>query len=376
MRKHAEISIATTELGSEITMPKMKPENITWELKEHTRAKHLVLERYLKAWAPILGTWNERILYVDGFAGPGEYKCKTDGSPLIVLKLITGHSRPPKKMTFLFVEAQKDRCEYLKGKLHNSFPDLATTHPNYKVYCIKDDFEEQANGLLDKVKSIIPSFWFIDPFGYSDVSMQLLNRISQNDKAEMLFHFMSSHVKRFVEEKDRDEARTKLYGDNSWSDLKKNDEPRKFVDLFLQKLIQYTKFKYLLDFQLVTKEGHRYHLVFATKSSKGYAEMKGAMWKADPVGHFTFNAKHPKTNEDFLLDVTEIPNLQQILLQEFSGQTKKMEEVHDFVLFQTIFVPSSHLKQKTLTPLLKSKKIEVIGGSSKGFADDCQIRFL
>ena len=45
-----------------------------WELEPHTRAKHEILKRYLQAWVPILSLGRfPKVLYVDGFAGPGIY---------------------------------------------------------------------------------------------------------------------------------------------------------------------------------------------------------------------------------------------------------------------------------------------------------------
>lgn len=49
----------------------MGPKNTLWPLEPHTRGKHLVLKHYLDAWFPILGSWSGRILFIDGFAGPG-----------------------------------------------------------------------------------------------------------------------------------------------------------------------------------------------------------------------------------------------------------------------------------------------------------------
>jgi three-Cys-motif partner protein len=45
-----------------------------WPLEPHTRIKHEILRRYLEAWLPIVGKHNSRILYLDGFAGPGRYE--------------------------------------------------------------------------------------------------------------------------------------------------------------------------------------------------------------------------------------------------------------------------------------------------------------
>ena len=41
-----------------------------WERDEQTEGKHLILSRYLDRWFPILGRWNGRLLFIDGFAGP------------------------------------------------------------------------------------------------------------------------------------------------------------------------------------------------------------------------------------------------------------------------------------------------------------------
>jgi three-Cys-motif partner protein len=51
------------------------------QLEPHTRAKHEILKRYLQAWMVILsqGRFPE-ILYIDGFAGPGQYEGGEAGS--------------------------------------------------------------------------------------------------------------------------------------------------------------------------------------------------------------------------------------------------------------------------------------------------------
>jgi three-Cys-motif partner protein len=71
----------------------MEPKDTLWPLDPHTLGKHLVLKAYLDAWFPIMGRWNGRILFIDGFAGPGEYKNGERGSPLIALKSLMDHAR-------------------------------------------------------------------------------------------------------------------------------------------------------------------------------------------------------------------------------------------------------------------------------------------
>jgi three-Cys-motif partner protein len=78
-----------------------------WELLPHTQAKHEILRRYLEAWLPIMATWQGRIVFVDGFAGPGRYSGGEPGSPLIALHTLLEHEpferlRPGRKVVFIF----------------------------------------------------------------------------------------------------------------------------------------------------------------------------------------------------------------------------------------------------------------------------------
>ena len=61
----------------------MPPRSTLWALENHTRGKHLVLKNYLDAWLPIMRKHNGRVLFIDAFAGPGEYAEGEPGSPVI-----------------------------------------------------------------------------------------------------------------------------------------------------------------------------------------------------------------------------------------------------------------------------------------------------
>ncbi len=70
----------------------MPPKGTIWPLEPHTKSKHLVLKSYLDAWLPIKSKWNGRILFIDRFAGPGEYSGGEEGSPLIAINAFRNHS--------------------------------------------------------------------------------------------------------------------------------------------------------------------------------------------------------------------------------------------------------------------------------------------
>ena len=70
----------------------MPPESTLWDLDPHTIGKHLVLKNYMNAWLPIMSRWNGRVLFIDAFAGPGEYSKGELGSPIIALRALIEHS--------------------------------------------------------------------------------------------------------------------------------------------------------------------------------------------------------------------------------------------------------------------------------------------
>jgi three-Cys-motif partner protein len=89
-----------------------------WELDPHTAAKHMILRRYLQAWLPILSRRNERVLYLDGFAGPGIYSEGEPGSPIIALRTAIAFTpRITADLLFLFIEADRPRYESLQREV-------------------------------------------------------------------------------------------------------------------------------------------------------------------------------------------------------------------------------------------------------------------
>ena len=92
----------------------MPPRTTTWPLEQHTRGKHMVLKNYMGAWLPILTSWNGRVLFIDAFAGPGEYSGGEEGSPVIALRalMITAPwNQMQSEINYLFIEQGTNRSK-------------------------------------------------------------------------------------------------------------------------------------------------------------------------------------------------------------------------------------------------------------------------
>src|SRR4051812_16197754 len=94
----------------------MPPKETVWAIESHTIGKHRVLRSYLHAWLPIMGISNERILFIDGFAGPGVYEAGEEGSPVIALRALSEHTGKGlirAEVNYLFIEYDKARAKKL-----------------------------------------------------------------------------------------------------------------------------------------------------------------------------------------------------------------------------------------------------------------------
>ena len=214
-----------------------------WLAERHTVAKHRILEEYLKAWFPILTRYSRRIVYLDGFAGPGIYTNGEEGSPIIAIRTALEHSMRDKlnDISFLFIEKNKKHVEMLKKTLTERFPHLPK---NFQYWIKQSEFEETMKPILEQLevdgKNLAPTFAFLDPFGYSGFTMDLISKLLHYEKCEVMITFMSAYVARFLDSK-HENTMDKLYGTPDWRPArrKQGQERQKFLlDLYIVQLKQ------------------------------------------------------------------------------------------------------------------------------------------
>jgi three-Cys-motif partner protein len=267
-----------------------------WPLEPHTLGKHLVLRNYLNAWFPVLGTWNGRILYIDGFAGPGEYEGGEPGSPMIALESFAGHVARKKitaEVVFDFVEKNRDRASHLEDLVKRKYPALP---PNCVVKVWAGQFDEAMTGLLDEIDrqnaELAPAFVMIDPFGVSDTPMDVVRRILLNSRSEVYICFMYEAINRFKATPEFEGHLDRLFGCKTWREglnIQDSDKRKTYLyDLYAEQLRR-SGAKYVVRFELY--EGNRliYAVFFGTQHWKGADKLKQAIWKIAPFGDFAFH---------------------------------------------------------------------------------------
>jgi len=278
-----------------------------------------------------MSRYNGRILYIDGFAGPGEYSKGEQGSPVIAINTAKEHKlKLNAEILFWFIEAREDRCNHLKEILRNmDLPD----NMKYEVEC--SDFDESLTSLFDDLdeqkKRIAPTFAFIDPFGYSDTPFSIIKRIMENKKCEVLITFMSGFLNRFKSDPHKEEALDLLFDTREWRgivfDSDSDEKSEKKIVRFYQNRLESCA-EYVRTFEMINKSNQPiYHLIFGTNSIKGLKEMKRAMWKVDETGMFSFSDRTDPRQTTLKFGGRETDHRQFILTRRF--QMLALQISHD-----------------------------------------------
>lgn len=321
-----------------------------WEIQPHTEAKHAILKHYLGAWFPILANGKEkRIVFVDGFAGPGIYKKGEPGSPIVALDTARTHKlKLNAELFFWFIEAREDRYESLVrelGPLKQSLP------ANFKIHheCCK--FDETMTKALDEIEGmgsrLAPSFVFIDPFGFSGTPMSVISRIMKNRKCEVLITFMVGAIDRFKSRPELTEDFDELFGTQEWVGAFEIDDYGKRIEflrtLYESQLHKSAGAKYVMSFDMQdTNRLLLYSLIHGTNSIKGLVEMKRAFWSIDATGNFRFcDRTQPGQTILFGSDITPLIGR---LIKEFGSSALSVDDLDFFVDTQTHYI-QKHLNQ-------------------------------
>lgn len=340
-----------------------------WELAPHTLGKHLVLRNYLNAWLPIMSLTNDRILFIDGFAGPGRYTGGEDGSPVIALDTLLRHPVRPRlknDMTFFFIEDRKSRCEHLKTEIA---PLLNALGPKIHAEVRHAKFDATMTEVLDRIdqqkKALAPAFVMVDPFGVSDTPMSVLERILKNPKSELYVSVMWEHMNRFAKGPEFHDHLDGLFGTNDWRPLfnEPNWRTRKNnVFALYRAQLKRRGAVHVAHFELYEGATLKYAIFFATKHPLGCDKMKAAIWGVDPFGGHAFV---PGAADGLTLFAgADLTPLATELRRRYGGKPVLVDVMIEWIMTDETYFYSGQLK-RVLKSLEEAKLLDVVPGTRK-----------
>lgn len=331
------------------------PTGVTWDCEPHTRAKHEILKRYLQRWFPILNAYHGRIIYIDGFSGPGRYTGGELGSPLLALDVASTHRRTLSgDIRFLFTDERADRIEHLRSELtQKQYP----TH--FKITADTVRFHEKLTQILDEVDAsggkLAPTFAFIDPFGFSGIPYSLMKRFLEKKSCEVLITFMVDSINRWLEHPNDEVVKhiPETFGTDDCLKIAKSggDRIAALQTLYREQLHRVAEFVRYFEMR---DSDHRiiYYLFFASNHPLGHVKMKEAMFDVGDAGLYTFSdATDP--SQQVLFGTDHAATLWPLLRSQFAGREVLTDVILEFVNDKTAFL-ATHMKATLKNHLAES----------------------
>lgn len=255
--------------------------------REQSQVKHFILQRYLSAFANIIGSvWNT-INYVDSFSGPWESHTSdlSDTSFSIALSELrrartTLRSRR-KSLSIRCMFLEKDPVAYARLK------QFADQQEDIEIKTLNEPFSDSIAEVLKFIRSGNDSFSFtlIDPTGWEGFDLQVIKPLLIQRSSEVLINFMTEHIRRFATSKEKRESIldsfVRLFGSAEvFERVRTIADPQDREDeLFMSYAAQIRavgKFDYTCPSVVLhpNKDRTYFHLIYATRNRKGVEKFK------------------------------------------------------------------------------------------------------
>ena len=311
------------------------------ETKEQSLVKSAIVSKYFWAWAKVIMSQvkssGKKIAYIDLFAGPGRYNDGTRSTPLMIL----GRAINDPDMCRMLVSVFNDKDEDNSRSLEQATSELQGIEKlRYKPKVMNEEVGEKIVKMFSEMR-LIPTLFFVDPWGYKGLSLQLVNAAIKDWACECIFFFNYNRINMGLNNRLVEQHMNALFGKDRADALRGKLETLSAVDRELTiveelcKALDPTGDRYILPFRFKDNQGTRtsHHLIFVSKHFRGYHIMKGVMARESSkqeqgVAAFEYS---PADNKYPLLFEMSRPldDLKTMLLNDCAGKSMTFKDLYE-----------------------------------------------
>lgn len=328
--------------------------------EEQSIVKSNIVEKYFDAWAKVMMSSQDRygreqkIAYIDLFAGPGRYSDGTISTPIKILRKAIADENLCRRLVSIF----NDKDEAFVNSLQNAIEELKGIEKlKYKP---KIYHSEVGTEIVKKFEAmhLIPTLFFVDPWGYKGLSLRLINSVLKDWGCDGIFFFNYNRINMGLSNQKVKEHMDALFGEVRSELLSSkicNLSSRKRELTIVEELCAAIKSygdRYVLPFRFKDQAGNRttHHLIFVSKNIRGYNIMKDIMGKESSdqlqgVPSFEYSPADFMPKQSLLFKLSRpLDELQDMLLSEFTGRRLKMIDIYNEHNVDTPFVDKNYKK--------------------------------
>jgi three-Cys-motif partner protein len=312
------------------------------EYRDQSRVKSEIVSKYFWAWAQVMvatakGRGEDKIAYIDLFAGPGRYGDDAKSTPLLVLERAVQEPDLCRMLVALFNDKNPEYARSLREAI-DSTPEFKQFR--YPPQVANNQVGDEIVAEFEK-RLMIPTLFFVDPWGYKGLSLRLINSVLRNWGSDCIIFFNYNRISMGLNNEFVEEHMDALFGAERAATLRtqmRNMAPNERELAIVEEIAEALKEmggRYVLPFTFKNEKGTRtsHHLIFVSKHFKGYEIMKGIMagestGAEQGVPSFEYN---PATrNQPLLFELSRpLEDLEGQLLNDFAGRTFTMRAIYE-----------------------------------------------
>ncbi len=357
------------------------------ERTDQSEVKARIIQKYFYAWAKVIipsaKHREKKIAYIDLYAGPGRYKDGAASTPLMILERAIEDPDLRQMLVTFFNDADKNHTSALQAEI-DKLAGIETLTFKPQISC--GEIDKDAENYFNEAK-LIPSFSFVDPFGYKGLSLKIVNGVIKDWGCDCVFFFNYNRINAGISNPAVKPHMDALFGEERAKKLREmlpERSPEKREELILEELAQAIKAmggKYVLPFRFKNSKGTRtsHGLIFVSKHFKGYGVMKDIMAKESSVtdqGVPSFTYSPADASTPLLFSLTRpFDGLKEELQKVFSGKKRSMKQIYEQHSIDTPFI-SRNYKDALLALESEGKIMAEPTKRNKGtFADHVMVTF-
>ncbi len=313
------------------------------EQEGQSQIKAEIVTKYFLVWSKIIIATQkkqrsgDRVAYIDLFAGPGRYEDGAASTPILILRKAVSDPDLCDRLVTIFNDKDEKNTNSLRAAIA-AIPGIEKLKYEPKIST------SEIGGEVVKEfasKRLVPTFSFVDPFGYKGLSLQLVNSVLKDFGCDCVFFFNYNRINMGLNNEAVSPHMDALFGSQRAALLREQfnttsnpvDRETFIVDAMTNALKEMGG-KYVLPFRfrnpLDTRTTH--HLFFISKHFRGYEIMKGIMYdhskKEHEVAKFEYNPADSRWPDLFEF-LRPLDHLEEMLLDNFAGKTVQMESLYE-----------------------------------------------
>jgi three-Cys-motif partner protein len=310
------------------------------ERSDQSAVKSRIVVKFFATWSNVIVQsakqhhQRPRLAYVDLFAGPGRYSDGAMSTPLLVMEKVIATPDLAENLISTFNDIDPEHTASLVKALA-ALPGYDEL--KHKPEFFSDFVDERFEALFANTK-LVPTFSFIDPFGYKGVTIGLIKALAKDWGSDCVFFFNYRRINSAITNDAFRPHMEALFGRERLERMRdavrsmKAWERVEYTLGMVSEVLKEHGFEYSLDFRFMNEAGTRttHALIYATKHPLGFGIMKEIMaaessTSSHGVPSYTYSPADAAVPElDFF---NPIEDLARDLQSRFTGRTVTVDEL-------------------------------------------------